>query len=266
MNKKILIAAHRGLCAGNIPYNSLLAFKSALKLGADIIELDTLKSLDGTMWVFHTGNEFVHIGQDVDLTKLHDEEIKRFNYINCGDRCRTLEKIERLDDTLDYLKDKALINVDRSWDNLEDTINVIKRVGAEDAVILKSPDEKKYVDEVEALAPDIKYMPIIKTPEILEYARTKKMNVYGAEVLFDSEDNILCSEKFLDEMHRRGEHAWVNGIDINFHYVFAANHNDTVSISEDPDKGWGWLIEKGFDIIQTDFPFELNIYMKERNK
>ena len=38
--KKVLIAAHRGSCGGNIPCNSLPAFQIALNYGADIIELD----------------------------------------------------------------------------------------------------------------------------------------------------------------------------------------------------------------------------------
>lgn len=36
--KKILVAAHRGVAGGNIPCNSLQAFQIALNQGADIIE------------------------------------------------------------------------------------------------------------------------------------------------------------------------------------------------------------------------------------
>ena len=37
--KKILLVAHRGVCGGNIPCNSLQAFRSAINMGADMIEL-----------------------------------------------------------------------------------------------------------------------------------------------------------------------------------------------------------------------------------
>lgn len=264
MDKKVLIAAHRGFMGGNIPCNTLLAFKSAVKQGADVIELDVVKSTDGTMWVFHDGNEFPHLNINTAVKSMSDEEIKKITYFNCGDRCRTLEPLVRLDDALDYLKTRALVNVDRSWDNLPETVEVIKRCKAEECVIIKSPAEESRVDDVERFAPELKYMPIIKSREILDYARTKKINLFGAEVLFETEDNELCSDKFIDEMHARGEKIWVNAIDINFHLVFAAHRDDTVSLCDDPERGWGWLMDKGFDIIQTDFPYQLNDFRNNR--
>lgn len=262
--KKVLIAAHRGFQGGNIPPNTMLAFKSALKQGADVIELDVVKSADGTMWVFHDGNEFPHLNRETPVKSLSDGEIEKITYYNGGDRCRTLEPLVRLDDALDYLKTRALVNVDRSWDNLPETAEVIRRCGAEECVIIKSPAEEKRVDDVEQIAPELKFMPIIKSREILDYARSKKLNLYGAEVLFETEDSELCSDKFIAEMHGRGEKIWANAIDINFHLVFAAHRDDTVSLSDDPEKGWGWLMDKGFDIIQTDFPYQLNDFINSR--
>jgi glycerophosphoryl diester phosphodiesterase len=32
------------------------------------------------------------------------------------------------------------------------------------------------------------------------------------------------------------------------------------------DKGWGWLSDKGFDFIQTDWPMMLIDYLKKANK
>ncbi len=39
-NKRILLAAHRGVCAGNIPCNTAESYEAAIIQGADIIELD----------------------------------------------------------------------------------------------------------------------------------------------------------------------------------------------------------------------------------
>lgn len=38
--KKVLIAAHRGTCGGNIIQNTALAYECALAHGADMIEID----------------------------------------------------------------------------------------------------------------------------------------------------------------------------------------------------------------------------------
>jgi glycerophosphoryl diester phosphodiesterase len=42
-----------------------------------------------------------------------------------------------------------------------------------------------------------------------------------------------------------------------------AGHDDRVSILESPDKGWGWLVEQGFTIIETNHTRELVRYLKE---
>ena len=50
--KGVLVAAHRGMSAGNIPPNSIAAFEIALRDGADILEMDLLS--DGTLWEVET--------------------------------------------------------------------------------------------------------------------------------------------------------------------------------------------------------------------
>ena len=40
--------------------------------------------------------------------------------------------------------------------------------------------------------------------------------------------------------------------------------NDDVSIIERPDKGWGKLMDKGIEIIQTDWPALLYDYRAKR--
>ena len=54
---------------------------------------------------------------------------------------------------------------------------------------------------------------------------------------------------------------WVNSIVYNYNDVLAAEHNDDISISEDPEKGWGWLIRRGYNIIQTDWTLALAQYL-----
>ncbi len=60
----MLVAAHRGLAAGNVPCNSIPGYKGALRTGADVIELDVSRSLDGTLYCFHPGMEKRFTGSD----------------------------------------------------------------------------------------------------------------------------------------------------------------------------------------------------------
>ena len=45
-----------------------------------------------------------------------------------------------------------------------------------------------------------------------------------------------------------------------------ANHNDLVSTFERPSKGWGWLLEQGFSILETNYPKDLIYYLKSENR
>ena len=81
-NKGILIAAHRGVAAGNVPCNTLPAFEAALRQGADILELDIALTGDGNLLVFHPGKEKQHLGKDVHLEELTLEEIAQLRYTN----------------------------------------------------------------------------------------------------------------------------------------------------------------------------------------
>ena len=45
----------------------------------------------------------------------------------------------------------------------------------------------------------------------------------------------------------------------------AGGHSDDISLLEDPAQGWGWLAQKGFDIIQTDWAMHCVNYLRENN-
>ncbi len=45
----------------------------------------------------------------------------------------------------------------------------------------------------------------------------------------------------------------------------AGGHSDDISLLEDPAQGWGWLAQKGFDIIQTDWTMHCVNYLRENN-
>ena len=47
----VLIAAHRGVSGGNIPFNTIKAFEAALCQGADILETDITSRKDGKLFV-----------------------------------------------------------------------------------------------------------------------------------------------------------------------------------------------------------------------
>ena len=59
---------------------------------------------------------------------------------------------------------------------------------------------------------------------------------------------------------------WANPIIYNEKAVITAYHTDDISLNDSPDKGWGWLIDKKVDFIQTDWLLPLKYYIESRGK
>ena len=111
----VLVCAHRGTGGASIIQNTRLAFNNALLHGADIVELDIVRSKDGIFYGLHDGVEKYIFGKEVDIRELNSDEIDALVVTNEFDK--PLEgHVERVDVILDYLAGKdCFINLDRSW-------------------------------------------------------------------------------------------------------------------------------------------------------
>lgn len=114
--EKIIVVAHRGSAAGNIPCNTIPAYKTAILQGADMIEIDVDNSADGKLFIFHPGMETPHLGRDCRLGKMTAEEISELRYLNY-DRTPTQFPINTLDEVFEEFRGKCFINVDKFWGN-----------------------------------------------------------------------------------------------------------------------------------------------------
>lgn len=262
----IITVAHRGVAGGNIPCNTFTAYETALKQGADMIETDVDISADGTLIVFHPGMERPHLGIDCRLNTLPYAEIEKLRYTN-QDGVPTQFGIERFDNLLSRFGDRCYINVDKFWDNPEAIYRAVKDAGITERVLVKSHITDSVLDTLERVAPDLPFMPIVRDshPRHGELM-ARNINYVGAEVLFAAEDAEVASDGFIRAMHGDGKLVWVNSIVYNYKTRLAADHSDDTALSEDMDKGWGWPADKGFDLIQTDWPGMLVEYLKQTGR
>ena len=146
----ILAAAHRGVSGANVPCNTKLAFNIAVAQGADIVELDVSKSRDGKLFVFHPGMEKAHLNIDCSLSEMTASEIEKLRFVN-QDNVPTSYGIEYLEDMLGFLKDKAYVNIDKYWFYTEEITDAVRRAGVEKQVIVKTPANIEYIDNVEKI-------------------------------------------------------------------------------------------------------------------
>ncbi len=262
--EKTLVCAHRGVSGANIPCNTLAAFKIALNQGADIIELDVSKSRDGKFYVFHPGMEKAHLGFPMLLSSVSSKRIDKLHFTN-QDNTKTECGVNTLEEILSFLKGKCYINIDKFWIDIPGISEIIRKTGVEKQVIVKTKVNDKYLGLVKEHAGDFMFMPIVSKDDTITDKLTKDgINCIGAEVLFTSENDRVCSKEYISSMHEKGKIVWVNSIVYDYKAVLSAGHTDDVAVTDDPDYGWGWLIDRDFDIIQTDWCQMLKSYINER--
>jgi len=260
------IAAHRGSCGGNVPPNTSIAFEAALKQGASLIETDIARSSDGIFYMFHTGNELRHLGLSVPFEQTSSAELDSLQLLNEFGK-PTQYKLDKFDDVLERLYGRCLINLDRCWQNWEEILPIVERHNMRDQIILKSPCDKVWIDKAREVAPRYAYMPIINediTP-FYEMGGNTLPGFYGAELVFSSEDSPVIKEDIAHKLSAAGKHAWGNAIQFSQTRVLSAGHTDDAAILGSPEENWGWLIDKGFDIIQTDWVDLLNNYLTAKD-
>lgn len=261
--REILLAAHRGVAGGNIPGNTSVAFEIALEQGADIIELDVAKNAEGELFIFHPNIESVHLQSEKLIADMTTEEVMEQRFVN-RDLAYTQYGIERFCDAMKNLKGRCLINVDKFWAAPKEISEAIRELGMEKDVIIKTSPNPEFLELVEKYAWDMPYLPILReTDEGFDTVKKMNINCIGAEVCFSADDAQIASDEFIKKMHDEGYKLWVNTIIYNYKKVLSAGHNDDISLAGNPDDGWGWILNKGFDIIQTDWPCMINRYIDE---
>jgi glycerophosphoryl diester phosphodiesterase len=267
--KGILIATHRGVVTGNIPHNTYPAFETAIKHGTDMIETDLTMCKDGTIVIFHPRQEKNHLGLDIHINEMTIDEVKKLRYLNdC--RAATDFGILTLDEFLEIYRNRCLINLDHGWHFFPEMLHAVRKHGMEEQVLIKTPmkcrDDLEYAKIIEQIAPDMMYMPIFKNEDIMtDILEEMDVNFVAAELVFEEEDNILATEDYIRSHHEKGRLLWCNSILYNYLKPLSGGHTDDISVSKDPDLGWGWIASRGFDIIQTDWTLALRNYLDKRN-
>ena len=264
--KKVLIAAHRGTCGGNIPCNSIQAFKAALIAGADIIELDVDCSKDGVLFVQHPGLESVHLRMKDSVRNYPAFFLEQLKLSN-SDLNATQYPFVKLEDALKLMKGKCIINIDKFWDHPKEISETVRALGMEKDVLIKTSVKPEHIKAVEKYAPDFAYMAVTRNGiEIHEDMLRRKINYVGIEAIISQEEDICARKEFIEKLHGDGKLIWVNAIVYDYKEDLNAGHNDDVSVTEDPELGWGWIADKGYDIIQTDFVYHCRDFLENTGR
>lgn len=260
-DNRILIASHRGSVIGGIPENTIPAFEIALKNNADVIEVDVARTKDGKLVISHdrildrftTGKGLISEHSLSEIRNLY--LMSSLGYI-------TDFKMHSLDEFLEHFKDKCIINLDQCGKFIDEAYETVKKYNMLDQVILKTNNSiEKSVNWLNKQDRKPLFMPVINNEIDMKklFESPKINNMPAVELILQNGDISLLKPSIVNKLHQLNKRIWINSLSINT--IIPANRGDNYAILNDENQGWGWLLEQGADIIQTDWVPELHNYL-----
>lgn len=257
-SNKALVVAHRGDWR-NAPENSIQSIKNCIKMRVDIVEVDIAMTKDSVLVLFHdTTLNRTTSGNGKIVDKTYDEimDIK----LNNGVGFPTEQKIPTLEEAIIIAKDEIILDLDIKGDipfYLVDKVlneqsaykNIVTRSyrAYDEAVVyyghsLKkliyfpniSKDIESYIEDFENTIDPIAYVPKFSTEDsnVLTYFET----------ILSNDDRI-----------------WVHTISGSR----SGDHDDERAVF-DLDGTYGWLLDIGVSMFQTDRPKLLIKYLRNK--
>ncbi len=256
----VLVAAHRGDWR-NSPENSLQAIKNCIKLGVDIVEIDVRITKDSALVLIHDATlDRTTTGKG--LVSEWSLDSLRTLYLRNGQLRATSHKIATLEEAMQVAKGHILVNLDKCSGYMDLAYQILKQTGTVGQVIFKGTKDIDHVrKQYGGLLDEIIYMPIIKksTPQLEGFVDDFliESKPVAFEVLYETEESFMFSH--LKEIKSNDCRVWVNTL----WESLCAKHDDDRAV-DNPDESWGWVIEHGANIIQTDRPALLLEYLREK--
>ena len=268
----VFVAMHRGDWR-NFPENSKGAILSAIRLGADIVELDVHMTKDGRFILNHdktmdrttTGKGAVH-----DLTLA---EIKQFKM---RDRYGTPTDYDvlTLEEALELTRGKILVNIDKFTAHPREILDAVAAVGALKEVLVKSthaPDDARrffgeYWKAVES--GELLYMPVIQFCWKHHAKAAHDIPLWIAEEPRKASMYEICADApeysaaFSQVLNAKGApRLWVNTL----WDELDVGHGDKRALL-DADGNWGWVLSQGATMLQSDYAAELIVYLMQKGR
>ncbi len=263
--KNVLIAVHRGTWGGNIIENTIPAYKMALSMGADLFECDVAMSTDGIIYTFHDGGEPRLLGEMKNIRTISSEEIDKQIYKNSIGEPSGVS-VGRLEEVFTSFTHHELFNIDRGWDFLPQIDALMCQYPKTiRQAIIKTPVKDCYLEFFQNCPTKYMYMPIAYSMKDVKKALAwPDINIVGVELIARTKEEELFQKENIDWIKEQDLYVWVNAITLSNEkkHVLFGGLNDDTALLDNPNHSWGKLFEMGVNVIQTDWPVQLQAYRK----
>jgi len=256
----VLVVAHRSDWRAH-PENSIPAIRSAIAMGVDVVEVDVRRTKDGRFVIIHdktldrstTGKGLV---ANFTLAELQGLRLRD------GVGSVTSERIPTLEEVLREVRGRAVINLDKSSDHPAEIFAIVERERALGFVLFSI---EQPLDAFAATYPGL----IERMPHFMVVVsdRTKQVDALVGgylerrkpdvlQVVFASEDAPVLT--WVERARAKGVRIWFNSLWPEHN----GGHHDDRALT-DPNGAYGWLVNRGASMIQTDRPKLLMEYLHQ---
>lgn len=242
LKQEVEVTAHRGY-SSVYPENTIPAFKGAIEIGADWIELDVQETADGEVVVMHDSSLKRTTGVDKEVWETDYDEIRELDNGSWKDPKYQAVRIPTLEEALSVTRGKIRLNIEIKptghEKHLEErVVELLRKMHMAETCVISS---MKYdcLQKVKEIDPDITTVYITSVSygnfNVLKYA-----DGYSVE-------SMTLTQRFINAAHKAGKEV----------YVWTVNSEDTLEK----------VIGMGADKVITDDPVMAQkiIYEKEHS-
>ncbi len=107
------------------------------------------------------------------------------------------------------------------------------------------------------------FMPKVSTiSELEQITALEEINIVGVEIKVVEETDDFFKEENIQKIKEQQLFVWVNALTMDDQKRLFAGYDDNRSILEGEENGWGVILAKGANVIQTDWPALVAEYRK----
>jgi glycerophosphoryl diester phosphodiesterase len=238
--KPVVVIAHRGEHLRH-PENTLPAFRAAIDIGADFIEVDVRTTADGRLVLMHDASVDARTDGHGQVSTLTFEEIRRLDAgIRMGKEFAGT-RVPTFEEVLELARGRIGVYVDCKAISAEDLVAALEKARMASASVIYGGAQ--LLERVAALRPALRVMPEANNAAVL---RRLIEALHLRVAAFDARD-------FNDETIAVARAA---GVEI---YVDRLGPADTES-------SWQDAVDRGAAGIQTDHPAELLAFLRSKGQ
>lgn len=278
----IIAVAHRG-CWTHAPENSVASMDDCVDLGVDAVEIDVRLTRDGELVVFHDRrlNRMTPLEGNVDEVTL--EELRAVYLYErdgspapqYGHALLSDQKVATLEEILEAARGRLMINLEiktsPNFDfaaTFEASKALVERMGMEDHIFWKIPAPRRGGAQAEQRADEIaNQLDLAGLSDVMPILWQSPRSL--TQQLEDYEGHAVTSFELVSDepgFYQRDETGLIIGahthryMGVAVRPQWSGGYSDERSL-QDPETGWGQLIDLGFDVLMTDRPEQLMEYL-----